>query len=451
MMICVRRSRQFLALAAVIAALCFCTNGAVAQNGNGEGEGKEEEGWKFLAKLNRPIVIWNDGARRRAFNVDSDQDNSGVGLEGKFKVAPDWTLQVKAAIDGKFMHSDSVSQFDRAGISEAQVGDLNFELAHARWGKIRFGHADSASDGTANINLAQSNVLADAEVENWNGSFFLRSTGGLTPLTWGDFFAGPQVGETGRFVTLWTPKMSGFEIGVGFGQPQDIFLFRTDNLPRFEDATGGVVTDIGIKYEGTWAKAFEVKAQFGAIRNTTESKGAIEPTEDVGLAGSFAIRHKETGLNIAINTGAINHTDKCLEPGAISFKCRGEDRFLYLKGGIVRDFVKWGPTAFYGEFYDGRRSLNSSDEDMLRSLEVEPDSADEVKRSRQNVWGLGVVQTFKPRSEGQATIDAYLGYRNYSLDVHLIDDAGPVAGRKIDNFSAVMAGIRLRWGESDKD
>ena len=436
-------------LAIVAAAACAASGSAFAQNGDGGGS---EEGWKTIAKINRPVVIWHDGARRRAFNVDSDQDNSGVGLEGNFKMRGDWMLKFKGAVDGKFMHSDSVSQFDRAGISEAQVGDFNFELSHEKWGTIKFGHGDSASDGTANINLAQSNVLADAEVENWNGSFFLRTAaGGLTPLRWGDFFAGPQVGETGRFVTLWTPKFMGFEIGVGFGQPQDIFLFRTDNLPRFEDKTGGVVTDIGIKYQGFWAKAFEVKAQFGLIRDTSESKDAIEPTEDVGVAGSFAIRHKATGVNLAVNTGVLSHTDKCLEPGVVTGRCRGDDHFLYLKGGVVRDFVPWGPTAFYGEYYNGRRRLNSSDEEILRALEANLDEAEEVRRSTQHTWGLGVVQTFKPRADGHPTVDAYVGYRNYSLDVDLISGAGAVASQKIDNFSAVMAGVRLRWGESDKD
>jgi hypothetical protein len=434
-----------------------------AKNGSGKENGKEEgdeEGWKFNAKINRPMLFWSDrgasignGRRRGAYNVDSDQDNTGIGLEGKFRINDGWTVGLKFSLDTKIAHSDSVSQLDRNGNTAVKIGDAHVEFGHEKWGKIIMGQSDSASDGTNAVNLAGSNVLAKAEVEDWNSSFFLRAAGtGLTGLRWGDFFAGPQAGDGGRFISYWTPKVHGVEVGVAVGQGQDIFLYRNAGQPLFTQKSGGVLTDIGIKYSGIWDNAFNVVAQFGVFKDNTEDKGATEPTEDVGLGGSFAVRHIKTGLNIAVNAGSVRHTKRCESPGEVTGQCRGNDKFVYVKGGVVREFNSWGPTAFYGEHYRGWRAQNESDEVALRALEVDFEAAGELSRSLQKMWGLGVVQTIKPRDPKDFTTDIYVGYRNYSLNVDLIGaSGGAVAARKISDISMIMAGVRLRWGESDKE
>jgi hypothetical protein len=479
---------------AVMASVCviFCNTSATAENRkeNGEengkkngnengkengkenGEDEKEQGWTFKAKLNRAMLFWNDGGRhspdnyrkRGAYFVDNDQDSSGVEAEGKFKLGEGWTAVIKFSLDAKVGSSNLVSQIDRRQTMEMKIGEATLEIGHERWGKIKVGYGDSASDGVSNINLAGSNVLADAETNNWNDSFFLRAGGmGLTPLRWGDFFAGPNVGETGSFITYVFPKVMGFELAASVGQPLDIFLIippvapfpgnvPDPKPPLIQQRLHGLITDVGLKYSQTWANAFLVKAQVGAFRDTTEDRDAIEPTNDTGWGASVAVRHIATGLNIAVNGGSVKHTDKCAERGAVTLSCRGEDKFLYTKGGIVRKFNAWGPTALYGEFYRGWRQQNSNDEDVLRNLEVNPLQAMELQKSIQTVWGLGVVQTIDATRSRQVTTDLYLGYRNYALDVHLIGANGAaVPTRPINNWSAVMGGVRLRWGKIDKD
>ena len=440
-------------------------------------------------RVNRAGLFWKDGGRgssvgfgnarsRGAYFVDNDQDSSGGEIEGKFDLGHGWVAGVKFGLDTKVASSNFVSQFDNAWMkmNELQVKEYSGEIGHEKFGKIRVGLSDSASDGTSDINLAGSNVLADAEVNNWNDSFFLRVAGvGLTPFRWGDFFAGPNVGETGRFLTYISPKWNGFEVAVSVGQPMDIFLVLNPpkpfpgtetpefglNTPTVITKQGGVQTDIGIKYTGIWANQFLVKAGFGAFRDNTEApddRGVLPPgdpierTEDTGVGGSFAIRHIATGLNIAVNSAALFDTKKCLEPGVVTGRCRGPDKFVYVKGGVVRKFNSWGPTAFYGEYYRGWMRQNSSEDDLLRALEVNLDEAWELQKSVQNVWGFGVVQTIEPFSARTHTTDVYVGYRNYSLDLSLIGEAGAaVPTRAINNWSAVMAGVRMRWGKIEKD
>jgi hypothetical protein len=435
------------------------------KNGEEDGEGGEDDlGWTFKAKLNRAMLLWGDGGggafnatpglgfgnqrKRGARFVDNSNDNSGAEAEYKFNIFGGWTGTLKFGLDAMYARSDFVSQFDRDGDGTVvELKDSLFELGHEKFGKFIVGLGDSASDGTSDLNLAYSNFVADAEVSNWNDSFFLRTAGiGLTPLRWGDFFAGPDVGDSGKFLKYVTPKFMGFEAAVAVGQPMEVFLFTQGPL-LVNEQVNGLLTDFGIKYFRRWGD-FLVRAGFGIVRNTTEERDAEEPTEDTGIGGSFAVMHLPTGLNIAINHAVTRHTNKCFEPGLVSGKCRGKDQFTYVKGGIVKNVFGWGATSLYGEYYQGRLNQNISDDEQLPFLEVNPGEALELESSLQKVWGVGVTQTFDRTAFRHYTTDLYVGYRNYSLDVNLLGASGNVVpARKISDWSGVMAGARFSWGK----
>ena len=166
-------------------------------------------------------------------------------------------------------------------------------------------------------------------------------------MRWGDFIDGPLAGDSGRFVSYTTPEMAGFAASAAVGQGQEILLLKNGAF-EFNQKDRGLFVDGALRYAGELGGAFHVEGGIGAWRDTTQEQGAIEPTDDRGLGGSIAVRHMPTGLNIAVNAALESHTDMCDEdPGAVTGLCRGADRFLYVKGGIVRDdLVAWGPTGF---------------------------------------------------------------------------------------------------------
>src|SRR3712207_8854983 len=47
-------------------------------------------------------------------------------------------------------------------------------------------------------------------------------------LRWGDYIPGLLAGESGRFVTYVSPEVMGFEASASVGQPQEIFLRKTE-------------------------------------------------------------------------------------------------------------------------------------------------------------------------------------------------------------------------------
>jgi outer membrane immunogenic protein len=432
---------------------------------NEEEEDGGEEGWQLKAKLNRAFLFWHDG-RGGAHFVDSDQDSTGFEAERKFDLGSGWEAVLKFGFDTKYASSDSVHQHDRDGDgARIDVADALLELGHEKWGKFVVGHYDSASDNINKINLSGSNVLADPEVEQWNGSFFLRMPGlgladgrGIVPgavgeegesiqradLRWGDFTSVPLGGRTGRFVTYVTPQMMGFQAAASVGQPQDIEFFQGNKW--FQERTGGLVQDAAVRYRGHWSD-FIVAAGIGAWKDTAEEPRADEPTRDIGWGASAAVFHKPTGLNVAVNYGNEEHSPICAEPGLVSGRCRGDDRFLYVKGGIHRDYFAWGPTALYGEYLRNWKNQHESDENLLRTVELNVNQASELKSSVASVWGLGIVQTIKPSRDRNYITDLYVGYRHHSLDLDLLGAIGPVASRKPKDFDTVMAGVRFRWGE----
>ena len=83
-----------------------------------------------------------------------------------------------------------------------------------------------------------------------------------------------------------------------------------------------------------------------------------------------------------------------------SGKCRGKDKFLYVKGGVVKNVFGWGATSLYGEYYKGWRNQNLSDDELVRPLELNPEQAVELESSVQKVWGVGVMQTIDPTRPG---------------------------------------------------
>ena len=166
----------------------------------------------------------------------------------------------------------------------------------------------------------------------------------------------------------------------------------------------------------------------------------------------MAVKHLNTGLNFAINAGTVHHSSSCADPGAVSGRCRGDDKFLYLKGGVVRNFNAWGPTAIYAEHYNGWRNQRESDQPVLSALELNVGTAAEMKGSTERMWGFGIVQTIKGKKSDDFATDLYLGYRNYSLNVDLLSaGGGAVSSIGIRDFSAVMAGMRFRWNDDGKD
>jgi hypothetical protein len=445
--------------ASLMEALATAAEPDAEENGEQVAADEEHKTWVLSGILNRALMVWDDGDQVAVNSVDNPQDSSAVELNGEFELANGWTADVSAVLDTMWVSADTVNQIDWKG--EGFVAELPYlfaELGHDNYGRIIIGLTDSASDEIDNINLAGSDAVADASFDSFVSNFYLRAEdipgdAGLTTgapnsfgedLRWGDFIEAKFAGASGRFITYVSPEIEGLEAAAAIGQPQEIFLVRGDRGFEFNDRTGGVFADAALRYLKDVNSTFRIEAGAGVWSDTTEEEGATEPTEDLGFGSSLAIRHNPSGLNASLNYGNISHTDDCAEPGAVTGECRGDDTFLYAKGGVVRDFIDWGPSAFYGEYFKSWRDLNESDPDVIDTLfpgEEPPEDLAEIESSEVTGWGFGLVQ----RIEAINT-EMYVGFRHYALDIDLIDDDGPIETQEFEDMMTVVAGLTLHWG-----
>jgi outer membrane immunogenic protein len=427
----------------------------------------EEPGppWVLSGIANRAILVWDDNDRLHVNSVDNQQDSSGFELDGQFELGGGWRAGLTVALDTYFAASDTVNQLDWVG--DGAVIELPYlfaQVGNDRYGTIAVGLNDSATDEIDNINLAGADAVADASFENFIDDFYLRAKGkhgdgglasgkhyafnaGNGAYFWGDFLDGKLASESGRFINYYSPVWNGLEFSAAVGQPQEIFLLKTEE-PAFNEKVNGVYWDAALRYEGEWGGLFQVKAGVGYWRDTTEEKGAVEETDDEGIGGSLAIRHVPTGLNLAVNYATASHSNDCAEPGLVTGECPGRDEFVYVKGGIVRDFIDWGRTAIYGEFYREWKHPHDSDEDLVTTLWIDDDPPEPLELTESVVtgWGMGVVQRFDAIGT-----DVYLGLRHYSIDFDLVDAAGPVKGRKFEDMITAVAGLTIHWGGAGDD
>lgn len=378
--------------------------------------------------INRSILYWDDGRERNTYIVDPAADATAVKFDGSAKLGGGWKAGYTLKIEGVVAGSDTVDQGTPLGDPAlVKVDRSYFTIEQEKIGKVMVGRNNSASRGVDNLNLSESE-MADGEVNDWMGGFFLRARNGalLSDLRWGDFVLGKFAGAKSEFVTYVSPKFNGFEVSAAAGKDD--------------------YSDVALRYSGEWAKLLKVRAGIGYFVDTTERPPSdpAKPTENVrdrGWGGSLAFLHIPTGLNLSVNHGRMGHTDQCLERGAVSGKCRGDDQFTYLKGGIVQKLNSLGPTAFYGEHYWGRSTHNDSKTDTVDALALNPVVAPtELKGSRSKVWGFGLAQQIE-----DSGVQLYIGYRHHDIDFDLIDATGSVAQKGIKGLDIVFSGVKIEF------
>ena len=411
---------------------------------------------KISGAVSRALLFWDDGTESNVYSVDNAKSASTFAFDGEVEVAKGWKAGFTIGVDAIAASSSLVDQFnDTGGASFFDLADSFFFLSNDRLGTVRVGQTDSATDKIDNINLSGADIVADNAVQDFNGTFFLRSGKG-SPLSvrWEEFIP-PVAGVNANLVTYISPEWMGFTASASWG------------MDDWKDAA--------LRYSGTWGQVFEVKAGIGTYQNTTKVGAPLitpglpvvenrEPVDDEGWGGSIALLHKPTGLNIAFNYNTESHTDNCSVRGTVSRECRGDDELFYVIGGIIRELNSLGPTVFYGEYFKGTRELNESDPDRLAALELNPLQALELEDSDVTVWGFGVVQKIEDSSQSggkkgaakdaaaEPFMELFLGYKHYEIDVDLIGSSSPttvvpidVPAKKLNDFDAVVTGAIVRF------
>lgn len=394
-------------------------------------------------QMNQAVMYWDDQTESNTYVVNNKSSTTHVGFEGSASVTADVRAGYRIEIEPRHANSDFVDQgnlfFPNSATTINGFGDDGRPLLltrHSYWwiehkklGRVSVGLQSNATDNIAEMDLSKTSVVSLSSVETWNEGFFLRdkNTGqgvqfpgilaaaGRPFSIIGDLYRGNLDGGRGNLIRYDTPTIAGFVVSAAWGEDDD--------------------WDVALRYQGNIG-AFKVRAgvgyHTGQILDTdnltflvSQVNGLQDHEETVG---SLSILHEPTGLFVTAAAGTRNWLGS---PNA-AFSIRGEDYF-YVKTGIVKQWVPFGDTSIYGEYY--------RIDDV--GLEFGNAAVDARYDETAEMFGFGIVQQVD-----NAAMEVYLAYRHYwaddITDFNLMPSTAALTDHDIE-MDMVMSGARIKF------
>ncbi len=406
-------------------------------------KGNRKVSLTVYGSVNQAVLFWDDATERNTYVVNNKTATTHFGFEGSATIDAEWRAGYLIEIEAGSANSDFVDQGQittgAGGVvlgfnddsQRLNVRHSNWWLENKRVGRVTVGQQSNATDNIAEMDLSRTSAVSLSSVETWNEGFFLRSAndslGVLVPglvfvgtsgtaqfSIMGDLWRGNLDGGRGNFVRYDSPVLAGFIFSASWGEDDDYAVAL-----RYAGSFNGVSVKAGIGYQN--GKTIDSDALPALLPNGTNG---IPDHED--YVGSFSLLHEPTGLFLTM-AGGMRHWTESPFPVAELL----DEKYIYVKGGILRKWLPLGQTAIYGEYYriwDNGIAINSGpflafDQSLFN------ETAETI--------GVGVVQHIDA-----AAMELYVSYRHYWADD--ITDLLTITDHDI-RFDAVMTGARIKF------
>lgn len=406
-------------------------------------KGNRKVSLTLYGQVNQAVMYWDDGTENNLYVVNNKTSTSLFGFEGNAAINSEWSAGFRLEIETATANSDFVDQGFGGGptnvVGVADEGRTALILRHANWfldskrlGRLTVGQQSNSTDNIAEFDLSRTSAVSLSSVETWNEGFFIRNkdngnavlfpgvlalAGNTNFSLIGDLFRGNLDGGRGNLVRYDSPVIAGFILSADWGEDDD------------------------------WAVGLRYAGEFGAIRfvggigyhsgkivdtdNVTSLVGPNNFPDHEELVGSFSVLHQPTGVFFTFAGGGRNWQDPAVA-GVADFT---DEKFIYLKSGLVRRFFSLGDTSIYGEYY------KIWDVGIEFTNPVLAAAFGDVFKEEAHAFGFGVVQHIDA-----AAMELYLAYRHYAAD----DITGfsvttlPVVDNDV-RMDMVMGGARIKF------
>ena len=379
-------------------------------------KGNRKVSLELSGQVNRAVVWWDDGEENDLYSVGNNNSGSRFRMKGKATIGRGWTAGYLLEIGLRDTLSDGVSQLDDDTNADGNFRTLYVRhdvwfLDHDRYGTFSVGHSSTASDGTSEVDLSGSGVVAYADPSAWSGSFFLRDPAvglnGLIPFTWGQtssYFDG--LGRGDAIIRYDSPTFAGFTLSATIGEDD-----AWDVALRYAGEFGGIRVAAAVAYASLYG----------------DDAPIMVGNELTRLGGSFSALHMSTGLFVTFAAGQQT-LDVPVVAGA------DDPFFWYLKAGIYRKFWDHGKTSLYGEYGQYRDGFVGQmfDWDNMGAIST-------VTDSELTVWGFGIVQHIDA-----AAMEIYLAYRHYEI-TGFTETELDTTEDDFEDFRTIAAGARIKF------
>ena len=306
-------------------------------------------------QVNRAAFYADDGESAKWFFVDNDNSSTRFRFRGSNDFGSGWKAGLLWEVEMQSNASNKVSMDNDSDTSPVNFDERHMEVWVEKWGRLRLGQGDTASNGTSEVDLSGTDVAAYSSVSDIGGNFEFRDGNkklGITVSDSRDNFDGLSRKDRVRYDT---PRWRGF-FASGSVEQQSQF-------------------DIAARYAGDfgWARfaAAAGYANFGTSSDTKDDEisSSASLLFDFGLSLTASYAYQWEDNNNPWNLyGKVGY--KFLEKHAASIqysrtKHKSADDDKGDTFGVAYVFTPWQSVEFYGTYYihmlDRDRGTNPDD------------------------------------------------------------------------------------------
>ncbi len=409
----------------VAAAALFAVAAPVSPAQAGSIAGGNDNNLTVSGQVNRAVLYYRDGKGSEVTHVDNTNSNTRVRFVAKGKlneaVSVGSNMEVAFSSNPSASVSNAPGGLRGGGTNNFTERLLNVHIDHKQFGRLTMGQANTASNGTSEVDLSPGVALYSSVADIAGGLQFRRSkdVADGNPLTMG--VPGDTAATKDSRATFATTS-SVYNNFDGLSR-DDIIRYDTPTVAGFKisasNVSGSDANDVSLRYAGKFggvkfqSAVSYVNAQTRSYVNTQNT--TVGATGFKGFNGSFSVKHDSgAGLTFASASRTFRDRDAVIDEEDVKVKKR-TGRFYYGKLFYGAKLTPLGTTTFQA---DGGSYRN-----VLR------------KGGKAYALGGAVVQNLD-----KVGSELYLGYRYYNLSKVSSADTN-----KYDAIHAAFTGMRVKF------
>jgi hypothetical protein len=266
-------------------------------------------------QVNRALLYIHDGEQSDIFNVDSEVSSTRFRIIGDYQSHPEFSIGAIIEVEFESNSSAEISQDNKTNVGPNHFTERKLEIYFdsQTYGRLWLGQGSTASDGTSEVDLSGTGIIAYSSPCDWAGGIQFRTsdTAMLTGITLCNVFDNLDGLSRGDRIRYDTPALAGFKLSTSW------------------------VTD------DRWDVALRYAGNFGAIKAAAAMAYSERPEPfDYQINGSFSVWH-ESGVSFTLATG-IRKVDASNDP-----------KYGYFKLSYGRAVWKLGESSIGVDLYLG--------------------------------------------------------------------------------------------------
>ena len=122
-------------------------------------------------QVNRAALYGDDGESAKWFFVDNDNSSTRFRFRGSNDFENGWKVGFLWEVEMQSNASNKVSIENDADTTDVNFNERHMDLWIEKWGTLRLGQGDTASNGTSEVDLSGTDVAAYSSVSDVGGNF----------------------------------------------------------------------------------------------------------------------------------------------------------------------------------------------------------------------------------------------------------------------------------------